>query len=100
MQQQGWTNRTSAITKVNAQNANTTLSNLISTTKINADLLPDNTNTRSLGSSGKSWKNIFVKGAYFLNGNKFISNAGTSNTFIGTSTGNSNTPKALPAPKC
>ncbi len=75
-----------------AQNtANKTLSNLTSPTKINVDLLPDSTNARNLGSANKSWKNIYSKGAYYLDGNKFINNSGTANTFIGSNTGQSNT---------
>ncbi len=74
-----------------AQNANTSLSNLTAPTKVNVDLLPNTTNTRSLGSTAKSWKNIFAQNAYFLTGTKFISDAGTANTFIGSNAGNSNT---------
>ncbi|MGI8952476.1 MAG: tail fiber domain-containing protein [Chitinophagaceae bacterium] len=67
------------------------LSNLNTPTKVNVDLLPDSTNARNLGSKSKSWKNVFAKGSYYLGGDKFISNPGTYNTFIGSNTGNSNT---------
>jgi len=40
--------------------ANTSLSNL-TTTSINQDLLPDTTDTRSLGSSSDSWLNTYTK---------------------------------------
>ncbi len=77
--------------KTSAQSANRSLSNLVTTTKINVDLLPDSTNAYDLGSKKKSWKNIYAKGAYYLNGDKFISNSGYYNTFIGSNTGQSNT---------
>ncbi|MEP6713023.1 MAG: tail fiber domain-containing protein, partial [Ferruginibacter sp.] len=74
-----------------AQSANKTLSNLTTPTAVNVDLLPDNTNAYDLGSKKKSWKNVYVKGGYYLNGDKFISNSGSYNTFIGSNTGSSNT---------
>ncbi len=74
-----------------AQNANTSLSDLVVPTKVNVDLLPNATNARSLGSTGKSWKNVFAQNAYFLGGTKFISDSGTANTFIGSNAGKSNT---------
>src|SRR4051812_28166704 len=77
--------------KTYSQNANTTLSNLVSPTKVNVDLLPDNSNTHNLGSPNKAWKNIYIKGFYYLNGNRFIKDSGTENTFIGSNAGNSNT---------
>jgi hypothetical protein len=49
-----------------AQNANTFLSNLTSPTAVNEHLLPQNNNTKNLGSSGKSWKNLYVAGRSYL----------------------------------
>ncbi|MGI8952478.1 MAG: tail fiber domain-containing protein [Chitinophagaceae bacterium] len=75
-----------------AQNgANRRLSNLTTVTKINSSLLPDSTHVRNLGSASNSWKNIYVKGAYYLDGDKFINNSGIGNTFIGSNAGSSNT---------
>ncbi|MGI8952477.1 MAG: tail fiber domain-containing protein [Chitinophagaceae bacterium] len=70
---------------------NTDLSNLTAPTKINADLLPISGNTFNLGSPAKSWKNIYLKGGLFLDGNKFISNKGAANTLIGSNAGILNT---------
>ena len=88
-----------------AQNANTSLSNLISPTKVNVSLLPSNDSSIDLGSNAKNWKNIYLKGkVYFGNiigmytnayddffagpnaGNNFSSpNNGQRNTGIGKS---------------
>ncbi|HYK43908.1 MAG TPA: hypothetical protein VEV83_01980, partial [Parafilimonas sp.] len=46
-----------------AQSANTSLSNLVSPTAVNIDLLPNKDNKRDLGSSGKSWKDIHLDGS-------------------------------------
>lgn len=45
---------------------NTQLSNLASPTAINADLLPNNDSSKNLGSSAKSWKDIYVDGKSYL----------------------------------
>ena len=81
----------SAWKAVSTVKANLTLSNLNAPTAVNVDVLPDSNNLHNLGSSSKSWKNIYSKSSYYLNGTKFITNAGTNNTFIGSNTGGSNT---------
>lgn len=87
-----------------AQDANTSLSNLASTTAVNKGLLPGSAATIDLGSSTKSWRNIYLDGALYLDGSKFLSNGsgsgaifagqlsgpvatGASNTFMGYSSG-------------
>jgi trimeric autotransporter adhesin len=67
--------------------ANTKLSNLVPPTAINADLLPGTTNSRELGSSGLSWRNLYLAGDIFLDGNRFLHNRGSNNTFIGNGSG-------------
>jgi trimeric autotransporter adhesin len=70
--------------------ANTALSNLATTTAVNADLLPGTTNTRSLGSSNFSWKNLYLRGDVYLDGTRFVSNAPgvpSANAFVGTNSG-------------
>ena len=79
------------ISLAHSQNANKTLSNLTSPIAINADLLPGNSNSVSLGSNSKTWKTIYVKGNLYLDGEKFISNAGSYSTFAGSKAGDSNT---------
>ena len=59
--------------KSNAQ-ANKSLSNLTSPTAINVDLLPGTNNKLNLGSPAKAWKNIYLTGALYLDGNRFINN--------------------------
>lgn len=46
--------------------ANTALSNLTSPTAVNVNLLPNNTNSKNLGSAAKSWKNLYVDGKSYL----------------------------------
>jgi hypothetical protein len=77
--------------KTIAQSANRNLSNLTSPTKINTDLLPDSNNRYNLGSTGRLWKNVYARSAYFLMGSKFISAPGSTNTFIGSEAGHSYT---------
>ena len=72
-----------------AQNANTSLSNLIKT-KINQSLFPKTTNTYNLGADDSAWKNLFLTGSIFLDKQRFISNPGTGNNFFGTNAGKSN----------
>lgn len=80
-----------------AQNANTTLSNLVSPTAVNKSLLPGSDNTLDLGSSSKAWKHIYFDGSIYMDGNRFLSNGdNTNNAFVGynagkytTGTGNS-----------
>ena len=73
----------------NAQ-ANTQLSNLVSPTKVNQNLLPNTDNTRNLGSGTRSWKDIYLDGSLYLTGLRFLSNGGNVfgfNVFIGGSAG-------------
>src|SRR5215813_3815978 len=70
--------------------ANTALSNLVAPTKVNVNLLPNTTNTKDLGSAGKSWRNIYVQADYFLGGIRFISGKGLANTFVGSNAALSN----------
>jgi hypothetical protein len=68
--------------------ANRNLSNLLSPTAVNKDLLPDRTNTRDLGSSSLNWKDLYLGGSIFKGSLRFLSNEGTQNTFLGISAGN------------
>jgi trimeric autotransporter adhesin len=66
--------------------ANTKLSNLVAPTAVNASLIPGTTNLRDLGSSTLSWKDAYLRGYLYLDGERFVSNApggGAYNTFIG-----------------
>lgn len=72
--------------------ANETLSNLASPTAINQNLLPGSDNNKNLGSSGKSWKNLYLDGDIYIDGNRFTFLPTTTSTFLGntlntTSTG-------------
>jgi hypothetical protein len=71
--------------------ANTSLSNLAATTAINADLLPGTNNSISLGSSGKEWANIFIGGALYIGGTKFLTAASSDNTGVGLNALHANT---------
>ncbi len=75
--------------KTSAQSANTSLSNLASTTKINHTLTPGTTNYISLGSSSYAWKNFYLGGTLYLYNHKFLSNPGSDNNFFGTDAGKS-----------
>jgi trimeric autotransporter adhesin len=68
--------------------ANRNLSNLLSPTAVNQDLLPNSTNTRDLGSSSRNWKDLYLGGSIFKGSLRFLSNEGTQNTFLGISAGN------------
>jgi len=75
--------------RANAQ-ANTELSNLVSPTKVNQSLLPNNDNTHNLGSTTRSWKDIYFDGSIYLDGFRFLSNGNnvfSYNVFIGSSAG-------------
>jgi hypothetical protein len=72
----------------NAQ-ANTQLSNLVSPTKINQNLLPNTDNIRDLGSGTKTWRNLYLWGSVHLGGATFL--AGGSNTAVGYYVLSSNT---------
>lgn len=68
-----------------AQDANTSLSNLVSPTAVNVNLLPGN--SKNLGSASKSWKDLYLGGILYINGNKFLQSPGTDNTIIGSLAG-------------
>jgi hypothetical protein len=78
-----------------ASSANTSLSNLITPTKINVSLLPDTNNKRNLGSPAKGWKNLFLYSAVYLGGSKFLASPPGGiygrNTAVGIGTLFSNT---------
>lgn len=79
--------------KVAAQAAQD-LSNLTSPTQVNVNLLPDIDNKRSLGNVSKSWDALYLDGAIFLSGKRFLADragAGTGNTVVGTSVLHANT---------
>jgi hypothetical protein len=67
--------------------ANRNLSNLLSPTAVNQDLLPNVTNARNLGSSSLNWKDLYLGGSIFKGSLRFLSNEGTQNTFLGISSG-------------
>jgi hypothetical protein len=69
--------------------ANTQLSNLDAPTKINASLIPDKNNNRSLGNSNKNWKNIYMNGVLWRGGYTWLGGGVfTGNTFLGEQAGN------------
>lgn len=73
--------------KIYAQ-ANTQLSNLNAPTKVNVNLLPDKDNKRSLGSSNKSWTDLYMRGIIWRQGYTFLGGQYYSgNTFVGSSAG-------------
>lgn len=67
--------------------ANTALSNLVSPTAIEVNLLPGTNNAKDLGSSAHSWKNVYVRGFIYTGGIRTIKRKGTNN-FFGSSSGN------------
>ncbi|CAN5706254.1 hypothetical protein BH10BAC2_BH10BAC2_42970 [soil metagenome] len=67
--------------------ANTALSNL-TTTAINQSLLPATDNTIDLGSSSKSWRNIYSGNSIYLKGSIVLHSPGTENFFVGNGAGN------------
>ncbi len=84
------------INKTNAQ-ANQSLSNLTTPTAVNTNLLPNNEN-RTLGSTGKRWKTIYLDSFIFLNNKRFIVSSFASdsgNTGIGAMVLNSTTTGSL-----
>jgi len=76
----------SAWTAVAPKNANKSLSNLTSPTKINADLVPDSDNLRNIGAA-LAWKDIFMKGKVYMGSTPFLSNGGLDNIFAGSNAG-------------
>ena len=75
-------------TKTSAQ-ANTTLSNLASPTKVNTTLSPGKNGSYDLGSTSFGWKGLYLNGSVYLGGKRFITNPGFENNFIGTNAGQS-----------
>ena len=76
----------------NNSTANTSLSNLVNGTAVNQHLLPRTTNMYNLGSKEKAWKNLYLRGALYLDGYRFILSKATVNSvYIGAYAGNANT---------
>ncbi|HEY2725591.1 MAG TPA: tail fiber domain-containing protein, partial [Parafilimonas sp.] len=76
-----------ACIKINAQNANTALSNLKSPTKVNVNLLPDENNKHDIGSGTKGWRNIYFDGSLYSGKSKLITNKiGTDSASIAIGT--------------
>lgn len=67
--------------------ANFWLNNLMAPVAVNLDLTPQGDNLKNIGSIASSWKNIYLDGTLYIDGSKFLDNAGAYNTFIGA-TGN------------
>jgi hypothetical protein len=75
-----------------SQWANRSLSNLIAPTQVNVHLLPEANNTKNLGSTDTSWRNLYLDGSIYIDDQRFLTNgSGTQNTFLGALSGNSNT---------
>ncbi len=71
-----------------AAQANTDLSNLVAPTKVNVNMLPNNDNTKSLGTAAKSWKDIYMDGIMYRQGYSWIGGSGSSgNTILGADAG-------------
>jgi len=68
--------------EIEAQNANTSLSNLVSPTAVNVSLLPKN-NNHNLGSLNKPWKDLYLDSNIYIGGTKFISTPVNNNIAIG-----------------
>jgi trimeric autotransporter adhesin len=66
--------------------ANRSLSNL-TITAVNTHLQPGATNTHDLGSSSFGWRSLYLTGDVYMNGFRFLSNDGFTNTFTGISAG-------------
>lgn len=84
------------IIQASATFANTSLSNLVAPTAVNAALLPGVSNTLDLGSAAFSWRSLYLNDAVYLNGLRFLHGDISGNTFTGiqsglSTTGNNNT---------
>jgi hypothetical protein len=55
---------------------------------ISQHLLPDSSNTRDLGNTGQSWRNIYMTGKLYWNGSIMLQVTGGENLFSGPSAGN------------
>lgn len=75
---------------IEAQNANTALSNLTSPTSMNQSLLVDKDNAHNIGSITKAWKNLYLDSAIYINSTRFVSGIGNGNTAIGKNVLNMN----------
>ncbi len=75
---------------VSKNSANKSLSNLTAPTAVNVGLRPGADGSLNLGELFYSWKDFYIDGSIFLNGEKFLSHAGNASTFLGGSAGNSN----------
>ena len=74
--------------------ANQSLSNLTSPTAVNVSLWPDKDHKRDLGNMNKSWRNLYLDTAIYIEGHRFIAyrvGIGSSNTIIGAEALNANT---------
>src|SRR4051794_18969083 len=71
--------------------ANTKLSNLVSPTAVNQSLLPSGSNSKDLGSSSLNWRSFYLKGSMWKGSQRFLSNSGIGNTFLGIQAGTKNT---------
>src|SRR5215471_17425590 len=76
-----------AWTAVSPKGVNKSLSNLTAPTAVNVDLLPGTSNSLNLGSISNLWKDFYLSGKLFLDGQPFLDNSGVANTFVGA-TGN------------
>jgi hypothetical protein len=83
-----------SIQHISAQNANRNLSNLLSPTAANVDLLPVSDNSINIGSLNRSWKDAYFNGAVYMGGFRFLAyttGTGAQNTATGLAALNSNT---------
>jgi hypothetical protein len=74
--------------------ANQSLSNLTSPTAVNVNLSPDKDNKRNLGSTAKSWRNLYLDTAVYIGGHRFLTGltgSSADNTAAGTDALNANT---------
>src|SRR4030095_3467714 len=67
--------------------ANTSLSNLASPTSVNQILLANADNTKNFGSTGKSWKDIYLDGDLYIDGSRWLANPAGDNTMVGKAAG-------------
>ncbi len=67
--------------------ANKNLSNLTAPTALNANLQPQGSYTYDLGASTNSWKDLYLNGDVYMDGERWITNYYTNN-FLGRQAGN------------
>lgn len=85
-----------SLTMSQAQNANTTLSNLIAPTAVNQSLLPNSHSSLNLGSSLGQWANLYLGNSIYFGGYRSITiNPGNiaigGNSLLNNTTGSANT---------